>query len=335
MADHRVTLAQHSLGTHAAATQRIRAQKRAAGTLPRMLTLLLPDFALILLGWLVCRYTALNRPLWDGVERLVYYLLFPALLFAAIVRQPIEIGAVARLGGIGLAVSLVGIALAFSLRGWSKADPMLHASGAQTAYRFNTYVAFALAERLAGQEGLAWVALLVALCVPVVNVAAVWPMAAHGGRGVWRELLRNPLVLSTVAGLVANLAGLQLPEFAATTLQRVGSAALPLALMAVGAGLKLGDLRQAPGLAAGLMFIRHAVLPAVAIALVLALKLPPPQQLVLVAFAAVPTASSAYVLAVRMGGHGGYVAGLVTMSTLLGLVSVPAALLVLGWLRSA
>ncbi len=299
-----------------------------------MFALLLPDFSLILLGWLVCRYTALNRPLWDGVERLVYYLLFPALLFAAIVRQPIEVSAVARLGGIGLAVSVVGIGMAFSLRGLSRADPLLHASGAQTAYRFNTYVAFALAERLAGPDGLAWVALLVALCVPVVNVAAVWPLAAHGGRGVWRELLRNPLLLSTVAGLTSNLAGLTLPDFAATTLQRVGAAALPLALMAVGAGLRVGDLRQAPGLAAGLMVIRHALLPALAIALVLLLNLPAAQQRVMVAFAAVPTASSAYVLAVRMGGHGGYVAGLVTVSTLLGLVSVPAALLVLGWLRS-
>ena len=46
------------------------------------------------------------------------------------------------------------------------------------------------------------------------------------------------------------------------------------------------------------------------------------------------TASSAYVLAVRMGGRGGFVAGLVTVSTMLGLISVPAALLALGWLRA-
>jgi predicted permease len=36
--------------------------------------LLLPDFLLIALGWALCRYTALHRPVWDGVERLVYNL---------------------------------------------------------------------------------------------------------------------------------------------------------------------------------------------------------------------------------------------------------------------
>jgi predicted permease len=66
-----------------------------------------------------------------------------------------------------------------------------------------------------------------------------------------------------------------------------------------------------------LLAIRHLVLPAVAIALAIATALPTPQALVLVAFAAMPTASSAYVLAVRMRGHGSFVAGLVTVSTLL------------------
>jgi predicted permease len=110
---------------------------------------------------------------------------------------------------------------------------------------------------------------------------------------------------------------------------RIGAAALPIGLMAVGAGLRIGALREAPRLAAALLAIRHAVLPAVGITLALALDLPPPQQAVVVAFAALPTASSAYVLAARMGGHGGFVAGLVTLSTLIGMVGLPLALLAL------
>jgi predicted permease len=56
------------------------------------LLLLLPDFLLIVAGYLICRHTALDRTLWDGVEKLVYHLLFPVLLFASIVRQPIHLG---------------------------------------------------------------------------------------------------------------------------------------------------------------------------------------------------------------------------------------------------
>jgi predicted permease len=91
----------------------------------------------------------------------------------------------------------------------------------------------------------------------------------------------------------------------------------------------MGALRDGPRLAAALLAIRHAVLPAGAIALVLQLGLPPAQQAVIVAFAALPTASSAYVLAVRMGGHGSYVAGLVTLSTLIAMPALPLALAVL------
>ena len=285
--------------------------------------LLLPDFALILAGYLICRYTALNRPLWEGTERLVYFLLFPALLFTSIVRNPLALGEALPLAGSALVVVAVGVLLAFSLRAFSGVDARLHASGAQTAFRFNSYVALALAERLAGGPGVAWMALLVAVCVPLCNVAAVWPLARQGGQGFGRELLRNPLILATVSGLLFNLLGLKLPELANTTLGRLGAAALPLGLMAVGAGLQLGALREGPRLAASLLAIKHLAMPAVALWVVSALDLPASQQAVVVAFAALPTASSAYVLAVRMGGHGGFTAGLVTVSTLLGMVGLP------------
>jgi hypothetical protein len=285
--------------------------------------LLLPDFLLIACGFLVCRFTALGRPVWDSAERLVYVLLFPALLFSAIVRNPIALGAALPLAASAVVVVLVGVTLAFALRAWPGVDPRLHASGAQTAFRFNSYVALALSERLAGTAGLAWMALVVSVSVPLCNVAAVWPLARQGGHGYAKELLRNPLILATASGLVFNLLGLKLPELAATTLSRIGAAALPLGLMAVGAGLQLGALRDGPKLAAALLTIRHAVLPAVALLLVSVMNLPAGQQAIVVAFAAMPTASSAYVLAVRMGGHGGFTAGLVTLSTLLGMVALP------------
>jgi malonate transporter len=295
--------------------------------------LLLPDFLLIVVGFVVCRYTALNRPVWDAAERLVYYLLFPVLLFNSIVKSPLQPGQTLSLALAGVGTVGCGIVLAMALKRWPGVDARLHASGAQTAFRFNSFIALALAERLGGPQGLAWMALLIALSVPLCNVAAVWPLARHGGHSYARELLRNPLILSTVAGLVANLIGLKFPDAVATTLQRIGLAALPVGLMAVGAGLRLGGLKASPGLAAAFLSIRHAVLPAVAIALTALLALGAEQRLVVVLFAALPTASSAYVLAARMGGDGSFVAGLVTVSTLLGMVSVPAWLVLLASLN--
>jgi predicted permease len=295
--------------------------------------LLLPDFLLIVVGFLVCRFTALDRPVWNATERLVYWLLFPVLLFTAIVRSPLNPAASLGLGLGGWAVVGAGFALATALRRLPGVDPRLQASGAQVSFRFNSYVALALAERIGGSEGVASIALLVALCVPLCNLGAVWSLARHGGQNTLRELLHNPLILATVAGLVANLAGLRLPAPVDTVLGRIGAAALPLGLMAVGAGLELGGLQKAPRLAAALLGIRHLLLPLIGLGLGVLLALPSGQAQILVAFAALPTASSCYVLAARMGGDGPYVAGLVTASTLLGMWSVPAALSLFAALR--
>lgn len=285
--------------------------------------LLLPDFLLIVAGFVLCRYTPLDRPVWEAAEKLVYFLLFPVLLFNSISRSSLSPGDTMALMGGGLGVMLTGIALAFALRWVPGVDARTHASGSQVAFRFNSFIALALAERLYGAQGVAWIAMIVAVCVPVANVAAVYPLARHGGHGYLRELARNPLIVSTLAGLAANLLGLRLPEPAAISLQKIGLAALPLGLMAVGAGLRLGALKDAPWLATALLSIRHVVLPLVALLIGHLLALPAPQAALLLAFAAMPTASSAYVLAVRMGGNGPFVAGLVTVSTLLGMIVLP------------
>lgn len=302
--------------------------------------LLVPDFILIAAGWFICRHTALNRPVWDGAERLVYYVLFPALLFEAILRNPPQLQAAAPLAGSAFGLTAVGAGLALALAAWRGVDRLEHASGAQTAFRFNSYIALALAARLGGAEAVAAMAVVISVCVPLCNVAAVWPLARlaqHGRRGYLRELARNPLIIATVAGGLASALGLRLPEWLSITLARMGAAALPLGLMAVGAGLTLGALREAPRLAAALLAIRHAVLPALAIVLVVffatPLDLGPMHQWLLVAFASLPTSSTAYVLAARLGGHGAYVAGIVTVSTILAMVGLPLALSVLAGLR--
>jgi malonate transporter len=77
--------------------------------------LLFPDFSLILLGYLVCRFTQLNRPLWEKVEALVYYLLFPVLLFHSIVKSPLDLQLASKLMAAGWTLGFAGIALAYWL----------------------------------------------------------------------------------------------------------------------------------------------------------------------------------------------------------------------------
>ena len=122
--------------------------------------LLLPDFLLILLGFVICRCTALDRRVWDAVERLVYFLLFPVLLFNSILKSPLKPAQALDLGLAGVGMLAVGIAVALAIGRWPGVDRRLHASGAQVAYRFNSlHRAGSLAERLYGAQGLAWMAL--------------------------------------------------------------------------------------------------------------------------------------------------------------------------------
>ncbi|MFL6694281.1 MAG: AEC family transporter [Ramlibacter sp.] len=295
--------------------------------------LLFPDFATIVAGFLLCRYTPLDRSVWEPVERLVYHVLFPLLLFQSIVRSPIDVGAASAFIGAGLLLGISGIVLAYLLphlpvlgRGMNRED---HAAAAQVAFRFNSFVALALAERLAGARGLQLIAVLIGVCVPLFNIAAVWPMVRHQQTGFLAALLRNPLIVATIAGLAANMAGLSIPALIEPTVARISGSSIALGLMAAGAGMQFGTLARSKLLTAGLLGIRHVAMPLVAWALVRLFHLDATQALVLMAFAGLPTASSAYVLASRMGYNGAYVAGLVTLSTILGPLSLTLALGVL------
>ena len=279
--------------------------------------LLAPDFSLILLGFLLCRYTALNRAVWEQAEKLVFFVFFPVLLFHSIVKSPLDLSATSGLimGGLTLAASGIALTYVLPYLPWlgARLDRREHAACAQIGFRFNSFIALAMAERLAGPEGLLLIAVLIGVCVPVFNMAAIWPMARHSQTNFGRELLRNPFIIATVSGLLANLLGFHIPNWLEPSVSRIGAGSLALGLMAAGAGMRLGSMKEAKALSVA-VFLSHA------------LDLSKAQTLVLLAFSALPTAPTAYVLAARMGYNGPLVAGLVTLSTLLGLLSLPFAI---------
>lgn len=271
--------------------------------------------------------------MWTQVEQLVYFLFFPVLLFHSILKSPLDISAASNLVGAGWALGLGGIAIAYSVPYWPGLKHHIaarqHAASAQIAFRFNSFIGLALADRLAGPQGLLVIALLIGVSVPLMNIGAVWPMARHSQRGFLGELVRNPLIIGTAGGLLANLAGFAIPTWLEPTVTRIGGASLALGLMAAGAGMQLGALNHAKLLGVAVLLIRHLLMPVLALVLCLVFALNPVQATILLMFSALPTASSCYVLAARMGYDGAYVAALVTVSTVLGMLSLPLALGVL------
>ena len=112
-------------------------------------TLLLPDFSLILIGFILIRVTRWGAEFWIGLEKFVYFLLFPALLFYATARTSFDFLIVGKLVQTALAALAVGIAGGWLAKPLFRPGAMLFESGVQTAFRFNSYIGLALASRLA------------------------------------------------------------------------------------------------------------------------------------------------------------------------------------------
>jgi hypothetical protein len=285
---------------------------------------LLPDFALILLGYALRRWMTLGDHFWAGLEKLVYFVLFPALLFSAITRTPLSFAAVPLIG-TGAAAMAGAMLLALLARPLLPITPVSFASQFQCAFRFNSYIGLAVAAKLHGAAGIAAMGLLAGGMVPFANLAAVWMLARHGTTSVWRELAKNPLFLATFAALLWNLAGFGVPAPVGQFLGRLAEAAIALGLLAVGAALKLrGTLGEnGRGAAAYFLAVKLLAMPVVALLTARAIGLDGIHFDVAMMFAALPTASSAYILAQRMGGDGARVAWLISASTLLGMVTLP------------
>jgi predicted permease len=285
--------------------------------------LLLPDFLLIALGALVKRVRVFDAPFWRGLERFVYFVLFPALLFRSLATSTMSLGDASRLVVVGVLFTGAGIALSALARPLLGLARPTFAACFQCAFRFNTYIALAAASRLAGAEAVAAISLLIGVLVPLVNVAAVAMLAPNRGKGVWLAIARNPLVIACVAGLAWNAAGIPMPEVVARTLELLAAAALPLGLIAAGAGLEfvLGTLPLRA--IAWWNGIKLGALPAIAFGLSILFGLSTLERQVAVLMAAVPTAPSAYILAMQMNGVGAPVALLISSGTLLAIVTLP------------
>ncbi|WP_334157719.1 AEC family transporter [Oryzomicrobium sp.] len=294
--------------------------------------LLLPDFALILLGYGLRRHLHLGDHFWTGLEKVVYYVLFPALLVNAVMKTPLDLGAAAPLVLTAYLAMGVGMVLGALVRPVFRPTPMVFASVFQCSFRFNTYVALASAGLLFGAPGIATMALVTGCAVPLANTVAVWMLARHAEANVWREIARNPLIWATLAGLALNLLGFVPPKPLQVFLGRLGDASVALGLMAVGAALRFRGGTPLRGAGVYLVAVKLFALPVAALLLGRALGLDGLNLQVAVLFAALPTASSAYILAMRMGGDGQSVAWLISATTVASMFTMP---LWAGWLAGS
>lgn len=301
------------------------------------LTALTPIFALIALGLGLARTGLIPAEGWRAVERLVYFVFFPALLFASVAGA--ELGgsaavpmAVALLGAVGLMIALVT-----GYRVWRGVAGPTYTSMIQGTIRPNIYIGLSVAGALFGAEGVVYGALGLAIVVPIVNAVSVLALVRHGstsartGLGTTvRAIASNPLILATIAGVLANTAGLDLTGIPSDTLNILGRPVLPLGLIAVGANLRFDVMRRGIALIGVTAGAKLLVLPAMAYAIGWAIGLEGAVLAVATLWHAMPVAPSSYVLARQLGGEAELMAGIITVTTLAALITLPIVLAVLA-----
>ena len=96
--------------------------------------LLLPDFMLIVGGVLLKRIRGFDHAFWPGVERLVYFVLFPALLFRSLARAPLTLSEAERLVVVGVGFTLAGMVLSALARPLLRLAPTTFASCFQCGF---------------------------------------------------------------------------------------------------------------------------------------------------------------------------------------------------------
>lgn len=286
--------------------------------------------ALILLGFGLRRGAFLGDAAWAGIERLTYFVLFPALLVRTLGEQdPSGLPWPAMLLVVLLALGAVVLALLIWRRVQPLGDGATFTSVFQGGVRFNTYIALAVIQAFLGAEGVAVGAVVFGFMIPIVNLLcisafAVWGTGAvRGVRPFATTVLANPLILACIVGWSLGLTGIGLPGVTADVLEIVGRAALPLGLLAVGAALRPEQIRGHLAPAAQASLIQFALKPLLAVGLCAAFGLEPLVSAVFLIVLMTPTASSAYILARQLGGDTAAMASIITLQTLLAFAVMP------------
>ena len=290
-----------------------------------------PVFALLLLGYWAQRSEFLNDAFWGQAEKATYYVLFPCLLVSQLAQAklewhnalPLMLGACL----LPIIAALVSLPFKVSLR----LNAPDFTSFFQASVRFNTYIGLALAAVLP-KPALAYAAVVFAVMIPVINVLCILVFAVFiqgmiHPIAIARSLAKNPLILGCMLGIFLNVLPWSLPSPLLDLLAKLGQMGLPLGLLAVGAGLQFQGLRQTGTAFVVSSMLKLSFMPLIATALAYLLGLNALASSVLILFAALPTASSSYILARQLGGNAPLMAAMITGQTVLSMMSLPLILL--------
>lgn len=294
--------------------------------LQQIILAIVPLIALIVSGYLLKKYRFLDEGFWHGAERLNYYILFPALLFDSTAHAKIEFMQMKQPIVLMFSVILCTTLVLYGLRFIRPIPSARFGVHVQSMVRFNTYIGLALVGTLYSQQGITILAVLLALCIPVVNVISVLSLTSQNEmkfKSILLSLLKNPLILSCLFGGIVNILHIPIWEGITRFIHLFSLSSLPLGLLCVGAALQFISLKKELPILFTDVIGRLIIVPSLVYILGIWLSVPKLELQVLIIFFALPTASASYILTKVLKGDSQLMAAVISLQTLCAAVTLP------------
>lgn len=292
------------------------------------LNVVVPFLIYIFFGYFVRCAHLVEEAFLKQQNQMVFKLFFPIVMFYNLYNkdpnQPFD----TKLALISVVCVLSVIAILFVLVPLFVTENPQRGVIIQAIYRSN-FVLFALplTEGLFGRQGNTLASMMIAIVVPIYNVAAVILLEYfRGGKAnlsvLIKRILKNPMILGAIVGFVFVLVKIRLPQCIELPISQFSALATPLALFILGGTLHFSSIRNHAALLIPTLVIKLLVLPAIMVGISIFFNFTPLSRFIFFIMFAAPVATASYPMASNMGGDGALAGELVVVSTAVSVVTI-------------
>ncbi|NJD36648.1 MAG: AEC family transporter [Betaproteobacteria bacterium] len=300
------------------------------------LTLALPLFALVFVGFALMRFTRLPNAWSERLSWFVFSIALPAMLFRLMSKfsklPPGDLRLLLAFFGSCLVVFAIGRIIAWKVFAMDGVEQSVFALGG--IFSNTVMLGLPLATLVLGDAATPSVALILvfnALILRTLVTASVeWArhgsLSLHGGARTLLAVLTNPIVAAIVSGTLFGFVGLAIPDWLDVPLSILGQLAAPLALIALGMGLSMYGIRVGLHVSLAITAIKTLLQPLVVWMLARFLDLPAMETQVVVLLASIGVGANVYLMSRQFKVLEGPVAGSLVLSTAFAALTTPLIL---------
>jgi len=302
----------------------------------------LPIFLITLLGSIIKNKWLTSEEFWRGIEKLSYFVLFPAMLFNYVSTADLSVASIIKLV-VALIISTLLVSIGLIIYGRKyNIDKIQFTSIFQGSIRYNSYIFFGVSSPLLGPSGLSIVAVISSYMIIFTNILSVMIFAYYiPDKSITttirtsiilmiKLIVRNPLIIASLVGFVFNYSNLELHLGLKKTLDSLSNAALAIGMLNVGAGLNFTIKQELLHNVIFASFVKLIAFPLVSVVVLWLMSIDGIDRSVGILYSALPCASTAYVLSRQLGGDPDSMASIITITTFLSVVTISIIMYVMG-----